>query len=72
MTLEEVADAFVRTFALVVPKVRLPHGAQVDFETVGFETTDLSGAFVPRPGPEGVLQSYRVHQLRGTAQEVIF
>ena len=72
VTLENVADAFVRHFALLVPTVRLTRGAVVDFETIAFETTDTSGAFVPAPGPEGVLQTYRIHQLRGSAQEVVF
>ena len=58
--------------ALLVPTVRLTRGAVVDFETIAFETTDTSGAFVPAPGPEGVLQTYRIHQLRGSAQEVVF
>jgi hypothetical protein len=71
VTLENVVDAFVRTFTLLVPKIRLSMGAQVDFDTLGIVTTDRSGAFVPPPGPTGVLQTYSLHQLRGVAQAVI-
>jgi hypothetical protein len=67
-----VVDAFTRTFTLVVPAIRLPEGQEVEFTTLGFETTDRSGAFVPAPGPSGVLQTYQVYQLRGTAQHVEF
>ena len=75
ITLENVPDAFVRTFTLVVPRVRLQTGDQTGdppaFDTVGVETTDRSGAFVPPPGPTGVLQTYRVHQLRGVARFLV-
>lgn len=72
VTLEDVVDAFVRTFTLLVPEIRLCMGDEVEFDTLGFETTDRSGAFVPSPGPSGVLQIYRVHQVRGVAQHVNF
>jgi hypothetical protein len=72
VTLDNVVDAFTRTFTLVVPSVRLLRGQEVEFTTLGFETTDRSGAFVPAPGPAGVLQTYQVYQLRGTAQHVEF
>ena len=72
VTLDNQVDAFTRTFTLVVPSIRLPRGQQVEFTTLGFETTDRSGAFVPAPGPSGVLQTYQVYQLRGTAQHVEF
>jgi hypothetical protein len=72
VTLDNVVDAFTRTFTLVVPSIRLPRGQEVEFTTLGFETTDRSGAFVPAPGPSGVLQTYQVYQLRGTAQVVDF
>jgi hypothetical protein len=68
VTLETVADAFVRTFTLVVPKIRLSMVDQVDFETLGIVTVNLTG-LVP---PAGVLQTYQVHQLRGVAQIVSF
>lgn len=70
VTLDTVVDAFTRTFTLVVPSVRLPQGQQVEFTTLGFETTDRSGAFLGAPGPAGVLQTYQVYQLQGTAQHV--
>jgi hypothetical protein len=66
--LETVADAFVRTFTLLVPRVRLSMGDQVDFETLGILTTNLTG-LVPQPG---LLQTYSWHQLRGVAQAVSF
>ena len=66
--LETVADAFVRTFTLVVPKIRLSMGDQVDFETFGILTTNVTG-LVPQPG---LLQTYSLHQLRGVAQAVSF
>jgi hypothetical protein len=72
VTLENVADAFVRTFTLIVPKIRLSMGEQVPFDTLGIETIDRSGAFTLPPGPAGVLQTYRSHQLQGTAQVVRF
>ena len=72
VTLDNVVDALTRTFTLVVPSIRLPRGQEVEFTILGFETTDHSGAFVPAPGPSGVLQTYQVYQLRGTAQHVEF
>jgi hypothetical protein len=72
VTLEDVVDAFVRTFTILVPKVLLAMGQEVEFDALGIETVDSSGAFVPAPGPEGVLQSYRVHDLHGVAQLVAF
>jgi hypothetical protein len=71
VTLEDVVDAFVRTFTILFPKVQLA-GGQVEFDAVGIETVDRSGAFVRAPGPEGVLQTYRVHDLHGVAQLVDF
>ena len=72
VTLENVVDAVVRTFTLLVPKIRLSMGDQVDFDTLGILTSDRSGAFVPPPGPTGVLQTYSLHQLGGVAQRVNF
>jgi hypothetical protein len=72
VTLEDVIDAFVRTFTILVPKVRLARDSEVEFDAVGIETVDRSLAFVPAPGPEGVLQTYRVHDLHGIAQLVDF
>jgi hypothetical protein len=59
--LDDVPDAFVRRFTLVVPVVRLQMGGEVEF-ALGIETVDRSGAFVP---PPEVLQSQRIHQLSG-------
>jgi hypothetical protein len=72
VTLENVVDAFIRTVTLVVPRIRLAQGEEEEFDTLAIETTDRSGAFVPPPGPAGVLQTYRVHQVHGTAQRVEF
>jgi hypothetical protein len=72
VTLQIVPDAFTRTFTLVVPAIRLVSGEQAEFNTVAIETTDRSGAFVPPPGPAGVLQTYQTYQLRGSAQHVQF
>jgi hypothetical protein len=47
-------------------------GEQEELDTLAIETTDRSGAFVPPPGPAGVLQAYRVHQVSGSAQHVEF
>ena len=71
VTLEDAVDAFVRTFTLVVPDIRLQPLAEVEFSTFAFETTDRSGAFVPAPGPSGVLQRYRLHQVHGVARHVV-
>jgi hypothetical protein len=72
VTLDDVPDAFVRRFTLLVPVVRLQMGGEVEFAALGIETVDRSGAFVPSPGPAGVLQSHRVHQLSGVAKLVAF
>ena len=72
VTIEQVVDAFVRTFTVIVPRITVYGGEQVEFDAVGIETTDRSGAFVPAPGPEGVLQTYRVHDLHGVARVVAF
>jgi hypothetical protein len=72
VTLQTVPDAFTRTFTLIVPPIRVPPGGQAEFDTLGIETTDRSGAFVPPPGPAGVLQTYQVHQLHGNAQHATF
>lgn len=52
VTLEEVVDAFVRTFTILVPKIQIGLGDQVEFDAVGIETVDRSGAFVPAQGPK--------------------
>jgi hypothetical protein len=72
VTLQNVIDAFVRTFTILVPRVQLAMGEEVEFDAVGIETVDRSLAFVPPPGPDGVLQTYRVHDLHGVAQRVSF
>jgi hypothetical protein len=72
VTLEEVVDAFTRTFTLLIPRVTVARGEQVEFDAVGVETTDRSQAFVPVPGPAGVLQTYRIHDVHGVAQAVSF
>ncbi|MFC7527608.1 hypothetical protein [Actinoplanes sp. GCM10030250] len=72
VTLQRVEDAFVRNLTLVVPLVRLGRGDTVEFETLVVETLDRSQAFVGTPGPAGALQSYLVHQVRGSAQAVDF
>jgi hypothetical protein len=71
VTLQNVPDAFVRTFTLIVPNIRLQMGDELPFDTVGIEVTDRSGAHVPPPGPSGVLTVIRIHQLSGVAQYVI-
>ena len=70
--LDSVVDALVRRFTLLVPVIRLSMGGEVEFTALGLETVDRSGAFVPAPGPAGVLQSHRVHQLSGVAKLVAF
>jgi hypothetical protein len=72
VTLENVADAFIRTFSILIPKIRLSFGDQVSFDTLGVETVDRTFAFTLPPGPSGVLQTYRSHQLHGDAQVVNF
>ena len=72
VTLETVVDAFTRTFTLIVPTVRLPHGGETEFDTLGIETTDTTSAFVGPSRAAGVKQTYRVHQLHGNAQHVEF
>jgi hypothetical protein len=71
VTLDDVVDAFVRTFTILVPKVRLARSEEVEFDAVGIETVDRSLAFVGG-GAKGVLQTYRVHDLHGVAQLVDF
>ena len=72
VTVESAVDAFDRRISLLVPVIRLADGEQVEFDTVLLETVDRSLAFVPAPGPTGALQNYRIHQVRGTAQQVNF
>ena len=72
VTVQSIVDAVDRRITLLVPTIRLAAGEQVEFETVLLETLDRSAAFVPAPGPAGVLQSYRSHQLQATAQHVDF
>ena len=72
VTLRNLPDALIRTFTLVVPAIRLQMGDEVEFTCLGIESTDRSGAFVPPPGPAGVLQTYEVHQLAGVARLVAF
>lgn len=72
VALETIPDAFTRTFTLVVPAIRVVRGEQAEFNTLAIETSDRSGAFVPPPGAAGVLQTYQVYQLRGSAQHVEF
>jgi hypothetical protein len=72
VTLQSTVDVADRRIALLVPVIRLAAGEQLDFETVLIETVDRSPAFVPSPGPAGVLQTYRTHQVQGTAQHVDF
>jgi hypothetical protein len=40
VTLENSVDAFIRTFTLIVPTIRLTHGGETEFDTLGIETTD--------------------------------
>jgi hypothetical protein len=70
VTLEEAVDAFVRTFTLILPTIRVADDEVAEFEALGIETTDRSGAFVPPGGPAGVLQTNRVYQLHGNARWV--
>lgn len=72
ITLEHVADVSIRTLTILVPKIRVRVGEEVSFSTLAIETIDRSGAFIAPPGPMGVLQTYRSHQLGGTATAVIF
>ncbi len=72
VTVETVVDAFIRTFTLIVPTIKLPHGGETEFDTLGIETTDTSSAFVGPSKAAGVKQTYRVHQLHGVAAQVEF
>jgi hypothetical protein len=72
VTVEVVPDAYSRLISLLVPTIRLPMGEEVGFSTLLVETVDRSAAFVPPPGPAGVLQRYRVHQVYGAAKVVAF
>ena len=72
VTLQNLPDAFIRAFTLFVPTIRVSPGGEAEFDTLGIETTDRSSSFVPSPGPAGVLQNYRVHQLHGNAHQVDF
>jgi hypothetical protein len=71
VTLVDAVDAFVRTFTVLIPRITLQQG-EITFDALGVDTEDRSGAFVPAPGPVGVLQRYQVHQLRGVAEHVEF
>ena len=73
ITLENLvpADGPLRTFTLLLPKIRLRMGDQVSFDALGIETIDSSDAFVSPSRPR-VLQVYRSHQLQGVAVLVDF
>ena len=62
---EVPVDGPLRTFTLLVPRIRLRRGDEVPFDTLGIETIDTSAGFAP-PRPS-VLQTYRLHQLQGVA-----
>ncbi len=72
VTLENLVpvDGPLRTFTLLVPKIRLRMGDPVAFDTLGIETITSAGRFVP-PSPR-VLQTYRSHQLQGVAMLLDF
>ena len=72
VTLQDVPDGFTRIFTLLVPTIRVAPGEESQFDTLGIETIDRAGAFVPPPGPFGSLQTHLVHQLHGTARQVAF
>ena len=72
VTLQTVPDDFTRTFTLIVPTIRVPHGGEAEFDTLGIQTADRSSSFVGPLGTAGVLQTYQVHQLHGNAQQVDF
>ena len=69
VTVEVRVDAFERRVTLLVPSTRLSMGGETEFSTLLWETVDRSMAFVAPPGP-AVLQTYRVHQVQGTAKLV--
>ena len=50
----------------------MPMGEEIEFDAVGIETVDRRPRLRPAPGPEGVLQTYQVHDLHGVAQRVSF
>ncbi len=72
VTLENLVpvDGPLRTFTLLVPKIRLRRVDQVSFDTLGIETIDSSAGFAP-PSPRA-LHAYRSHQLQGVAVIVDF
>jgi hypothetical protein len=72
VTLENSVDAFIRTFTLIVPTVRLKHGGETEFDTLGIETTDRTSALVIPSGATVPMQTYRVHQLHGSSQQAEF
>jgi hypothetical protein len=67
VTLENLVpgDGPLRTFTLLVPKIRLRMGDQVLFDTLGIETIDSSAGFSPQSSR--ALQTYRSHRLQGVA-----
>jgi hypothetical protein len=69
VTLENAipVDGPRRTFTLLVPRIRLRRSDEVPFDTLGIETIDTTAGFAPTPS---VLQTYRSHQLQGTAMLV--
>jgi hypothetical protein len=72
VTLENVVDAFTRTFTLVAPSIRLTHGGETKFDNWELRPCTEWSAFVPSPGASGALQTYRVYQVHGIAQQVEF
>ncbi len=58
--------------SLLVPGINVAPGQEVPFDTAIIETVDRSQAHVLPPGPAGVVQTYRLHQVHGTARSVQF
>ncbi len=70
VTLEKIPDLQTVTFTLLLPTINLDE-PEIRFRTIGIITTHRTSI----GGPDlvqGVLQTYRVKELRGTAQRVTF
>ncbi len=68
--IEQIPDLRTVTFTLVLPTINLD-GSESRFRTIGILTTHLT-SIGGSDLVKGVLQTYRLKELKGTAQWVIF
>jgi hypothetical protein len=69
---EHIPDEKIVMFTLLLPRINVGDQGEIEFKTLGIETTDRSSAFVGPTFAIGALQTYRRRKLKGVAQRVDF